>query len=781
MAIVMDPASPTFDDPDELAHALDRLEAEVDGVQPATLRHPIGEMSDEVISGGPDVTQIWPRTSHGEFVRAGAMLDASDDAWAREMYGTNMTPARARGRNAAISREGYIPTNTASARRTNGVWSGSFGGPPPRSEASPTMDMFLDDEPAERAPPAEPAAEYAPQWRLSDGPFVLPQDPLEVLRVNDGHRGGESKTDLWSLEQAHAVLPRAYAFRAPTFTPRRWAAAKPLTQQVYDARFAESLPLVAPCLPISNVVVAGNGAARCLVEPDASGMSLDFYIVGIDPEDKRALWLKVGEIVNRLRAVGMTAEYPDPHGPAGLRVHPVLGSGRQPYGGQGAYLYSGSGAQPQEYPQMITSLLMPGAVKLMAETGEIRIILRAFASLSELLHGFDVPAACVAYDGVTTVMTTLGAYAHTARANIVNPAYHNSTYAAQLAWWFARGYALAMPHLRPSALEKGASLALPHLTLAAAVVRGCFAVGTVTPADPNPVWDDFVERKTVDGIFTGGRHRSCDPGPRCNLREFACATERYTLMRSAIIGGEGYDVRNRNRGHAFDEYAAVEPTFVDVFPAELFRATLDEATADAITTGGCVNTELLATVLCLSSEEISRAVVAVTRAGRAHPGQPIDSAASLAPFKAALADRYAARAAAPAIEWWTRRTAPLVTREPQPQTPAEWYGAHVADAEVQDPLVIASLLGHIEAGQAGDGVHDGECSLCHEALLRGAPNSLLLGCGHIFHWSGADCPGFVGWVTGGHGDCPVCRASFRGEPRVEAAAPPTSAPVLVRW
>jgi hypothetical protein len=606
------------------------------------------------------------------------------------------------------------------------------------------MDMFLDDEPAERAPLAVPAAEYAPQWRLSDGPFVLPQDPLEVLRANDEHRGGESKADLWSLEQAHAVLPRAYAFRAPTFTPRRWAAAKPITQQVYDARFAESLPLVAPCLPISNVVVAGNGAARCLVEPDASGMSLDFYIVGIDPEDKRALWLKVGEIVNRLRAVGMTAEY----------------------------------------PQMITSLLMPGAVKLMAETGEIRIILRAFASLSELLHGFDVPAACVAYDGVTTVMTTLGAYAHTARANVVNPAYHNSTYAAQLAWWFARGYALAMPHLRPSALEKGASLALPHLTLAAAVVRGCFAVGTVTPADPNPVWDDFVERKTADGIFTGGRHRSCDPGPRCNLREFACATERYTLMRSDLIGGEqNYRHERGRQGHAFDEYAAVEPTFVDVFPAELFRATLDEATADAITTGGCVNTELLATVLCLSSEEISRAVVAVTRAGRAHPGQPIDSAASLAPFKAALADRYAARVAAPAVAWWTRRTAPLVAREPQPQTPAEWYGAHVADAAagVQDPLVIASLLGHIEAGQAGDGVHDGECSLCHEALLRGAPNSLLLGCGHIFHWSGADCPGFVGWVTGGHGDCPVCRASFRGEPRVEATAPPTSAPVLVRW
>ena len=50
------------------------------------------------------------------------------------------------------------------------------------------------------------------------------------------------------------------------------------------------------------------------------------------------------------------------------------------------------------------------------------------ASVSALLHGFDVPACCVAYDGRATVMTSLAAWAHANRVNPVNPAYRSTTY-----------------------------------------------------------------------------------------------------------------------------------------------------------------------------------------------------------------------------------------------------------------------------------------------------------------------------------------------------------------
>jgi hypothetical protein len=219
---------------------------------------------------------------------------------------------------------------------------------------------------------------------------------------------------------------------------------------------------------------------------------------------------------------------------------------------------------------------------------------------------------------------------------------------------------------------------------------------------------------------------------------------------------------SKQDGHAYAEYATAEPTIADILPLELFRSAVDAAAADAITSGGCMNLELLTAVFHLTPTEIGRAIAAVTAAARAHPGRPIDAAPALAKAKAALSAKYEARLAAPAVVWWARPTHPAVAREPWPATAAEWYGADLvtADPLCSTALTLDTLLGHIEVSRAGAAVHDGECSLCHEALFRGAPNSLLLGCGHIFHWSGADCPGFLGWVTGGHNDCPVCRRDF---------------------
>lgn len=570
----------------------------------------------------------------------------------------------------------------------------------------------------------------------SNGQLRVPCEPMEALRINDACRAGAGG-DLWTADQVGAAMPRAYAFRAPTFAPQRWAAAKPISQSAYTTRFEADHPAVVGCLlPLGNVVVAGYTAATCMTEAPP-GSDLDLFIVGIDPEDRPALWAKVAEITAALRTIGALAEY----------------------------------------AQTVLDILTPGAIDIVSNNGRVRIMLRAYPTLSALLHGFDTPADAVAFDGTTTVMTSLAANAHIFRANIVNPAYHSTMYAASLARWFKQNeYALVMPHLRPDAMVRGVVLTMPHLTITPTVVRGLFATGTVVPTDPNPVWDDFVERRDPRTLYLNGACPCGDPArdvhTRMNLIAFVSGGARYLMPRQVTVGGRdrwgGAVEDSKQDGHAYAEYAVTEPAFNDIFPPDLFRAAVDAAAADAISKIGGLNLTMLTEVFRFTPDEIGHAIVTITEASRARPGSLVDAAPILAKAKAALIAKY--ETAVPAIAWWVRPTHTAVAREPWPATAAEWYGP---DQATDDPvcsmtLTLDSVLGHIEVSRTGPAVHDGECSLCHEALFRGATNSLLLECGHIFHWSGADCPGFLGWVAGGHRDCPVCRRDF-ADPRAASS------------
>jgi hypothetical protein len=603
--------------------------------------------------------------------------------------------------------------------------------------------------------------------------LTLDDDPFAALAVNDAHRHAAASdgptADLWSVDQLSACLPRQYTYPVPTFAPRHWASLAPVAQSAYTKRFTSEFPEVMSILPIENVVVCGGAAAWPLGESQVRVGDVDLFIYGIDPADRPALWRKLDFVVRRLTRAFRR------------------GGGRV-----------GVGAA------CVTQVMTPGLVTLTAYYGagpmgwtsvsharKVQVVLRAYPSVSAILHAFDVPASAVAFDGARAYTTTLGAYAHVFRANLVIPAYRSTTYEARLAKYFQRGFALAMPHLRAGLLTKNEPLHLPHLTLQPFVVRGFFAAGTLAEAAGAP---PFTQSSDYEGRYDQVRqaHEACEFGPlRLNLYQLAAGGRHFIIMGAALRRRYRECATHDVKAVRFDRFAEAEPSLTHVLPRAAVEQALSACARGALT-GGRLNACTLRRVFSLDEAQIARLVAAVAEAQRRNVGRRLDLTPALAPFREALLQRYAESPAA--IPWWIvqdpgrQHTASI---DPRMEDPGQWYGDAVA-TEPHAPTPedhVKSLLATLEARQVGFAderkpVFDGVCPLCHDPLVRGAANSLILPCGHIYHWIASEdgCPGLHSWVQAGHSDCPTCRARYgEGDEASRQLDPPQPVAVDVQW
>jgi hypothetical protein len=84
---------------------------------------------------------------------------------------------------------------------------------------------------------------------------------------------------------------------------------------------------------------------------------------------------------------------------------------------------------------------------------KVQVIFRKYASLSEVLHGFDLGSSAVGYDGGRVFFTTLGRFAYCYGVNIVDVTRLSPTYEARLTKYLERGFAIAMPDLNIEVLR----------------------------------------------------------------------------------------------------------------------------------------------------------------------------------------------------------------------------------------------------------------------------------------------------------------------------------------
>ncbi len=99
--------------------------------------------------------------------------------------------------------------------------------------------------------------------------------------------------------------------------------------------------------------------------------------------------------------------------------------------------------------------------------GNIQIILRVYKNISHILHGFDIPAACIAYNGDEIYFTKLGKFAYEHRSNILDLSRRSYTYEKRLIKYFELGFDIILPDCKfDISREHGYTcMYLPFLTI----------------------------------------------------------------------------------------------------------------------------------------------------------------------------------------------------------------------------------------------------------------------------------------------------------------------------
>jgi hypothetical protein len=538
-------------------------------------------------------------------------------------------------------------------------------------------------------------------------PKEMVDDPLKVVSDNEMHRRRSPRRGrgLYTVDEWAALFPRGYTNRVATFAPERWPTATALKQEQYTNLFSSEFPEVQRVLlSVPGVCVAGGAAAWPFLRHDSRDGDVDLFVYA---NDSRSLMLKADEVARKMRA-----EFAD---------------------------------------ATMSEALAPGLITFLiwrrdGECSKVQLILRDYRDMDELLHGFDVGSCCVGFDGTTTFLTGLGMFSLLHRVNIVSPMYRSITYEPRLKKYFDRGVAMAFPHLRDGALVAGSTLALPHMKLHPRFVRGRLAVGTVTTG---------VSEKVSDYD--------------CSLRQWLRASSWHkirvgiTKKNIALIASGRSDFLVLGATLPYAAYAESPPTLEIVLPVRMFEQYIDGAVGAVVTKKGLVNVGCLRRLFGLSDAQLSAFTVAACDALRSGAG--VDASGALAPFRAALLDKYRA-AAARTIEWCIvvdPQRQYTASRNPTPESDAAWYGDALF-SETPPPVSLdesmCAVFGRLEAREL-PAVGAEVCALCQYDVTR-SNNSVTLGCGHTFHFGKeSGCKGFLTWaITLKRTTCPMCRQVF---------------------
>lgn len=557
-------------------------------------------------------------------------------------------------------------------------------------------------------------------------PFVLPTDPMEAREINARYRRADVPdgigSDLWTIDQVAQVFPKEIQFTHTTFAPIGWKPATKITQSMYYASFAAKFPIVSSVLPISNVIIAGGSAAWALGDTTFVPGDFDFFIHGIDPTNNSALWNKVGEVVEKIKD-------------AAKKVY-----------------------------EDVDICLSPGVVTMIAHNSshgesakreKFQIILRAYSTVSSILHGFDLPSSSVAFDGVRIYTTTLGAFAYVYRANLVLPENRSTTYESRLVKYFKRGYALILPHLKSEKLEPETTLMLPHLSLQIyGVFDKIFAVGDlILPMDAAPAGSDYgaMSYENFSDDFEG-----MPISDRLNFHNIVTGAYKFCkISYSSAIDFVSY-ARNGS------------PALKDILTKDRYMTMVIYAAKNVVKgkRGVVLAISTLRQVFGFTEAELNTFVETITNFRKQYPKSPFNVVPALQPFIDRLRQKY--DAAPQQIDWWIIRDPDrqyTSSINPRMEDPIQWYGPAALSETITKGLVTGQILYDVcsslkKSQKSTSSVYDVECPLCTEKLDPGAPNSIVLTCGHLFHGSRtAECSGLLSWLKD-HDTCPTCRKTI---------------------
>jgi len=590
--------------------------------------------------------------------------------------------------------------------------------------------------------------------------MYLPIDPVEILRINDKYRyPNVENEDLYTLSNLENLGSNVYTYPVPTFVPTIWPFYKLITQKEYILKFNTEFPIAAKILKkiSKNIVIAGGAAAWPFGESHVKANDIDFFIVGIDSFNEEKLWEEVNNFFDIVWNI-VIEEYKSKDEFIQILSPGVLT----------LIIYSPT---KDEYGYYRTD---KKSKKL-----KIQLILRAYPSISSLLHAFDIGSACVAFNGKTTYTTTFGAYSQIFRVNIVNPAYRSTTYENRLIKYFKRYYAISLPFLSSTSLNNKI-LKLPYLTFLIRHSKGNRAMGTF---NINISQENSDYEPSRIGIWESITTKQC-VSPFINLNQLVSKKKNFVIIRSYTIGGRGiYDSQEDYKlpiKNIISEKGKLKiPELQDVFSKEQLKWSIERIVNGIHNTKNGIKIDNLKK-LGLSNKEIEDFVLDFTKICILNPKKNISETKTESNFhcldlkkiiqnyKNRIIDSYNSLLDQP-IEWfivsnperqYTASINPIISN------PIDWYGKDNFTKEQKNSqdTMLNSFFGFFESQQLVENknVSSEYCSICFEIIEKGSPNSIVLPCKHAFHWnnSGTECGGLFSWINSERNDCPICRRSL---------------------
>ena len=117
-------------------------------------------------------------------------------------------------------------------------------------------------------------------------------------------------------------------------------------------------------------------------------------------------------------------------------------------------------------PQDVTCVRTKHAVSIHSQYPyrPVQIILRLYSSPAEILAGFDVDAACCAFDGQRVWASPRAVVAMMRQSNTVDMTRRSPSYEVRLAKYAARGFEIHVPSLRREDIDLTACISPTYLS-----------------------------------------------------------------------------------------------------------------------------------------------------------------------------------------------------------------------------------------------------------------------------------------------------------------------------
>lgn len=207
---------------------------------------------------------------------------------------------------------------------------------------------------------------------------------------------------LWEIDEVHQVLPgMRYNFNIPTFIPEDWYNSshfRKINQKKYSFDFCMNHKIAYNILKNYNldnsddnkgtkIVVAGDAAASPYYDNDHTCYCIDIYIIGA----REKLWRKVKYIYESIKYYSCMEEY---------NITQEM--------------------RPGEITFIIKIYDKVSISKWILREYKYKILLKTYPTILSLLQTFVVGSCCIAYDGDTTYMTSMGVFSQLFRVNLVD-------------------------------------------------------------------------------------------------------------------------------------------------------------------------------------------------------------------------------------------------------------------------------------------------------------------------------------------------------------------------